>query len=228
MSLFCQFALSSRDDKRSTRPTCWLTSQTRQNSQDQPRCREHLETENPPTQALPAERIATRVVQRQKLMYNPTRQMWQSDGKPRANNPMVFWWGMKEVSSVGNHGRGNPEDSWRTNTLPMPTGLAPPKHHGVFLFGSDRQGALADGLNGLNPRNTDTAIRPAACRPALIKRLVKHRIHGGNKVLCISELIRPAHLVAFVFLRQFKVNEDEQNDGARWSIHPWRTYVQIV
>jgi hypothetical protein len=48
---------------------------------------------------------------------------------------MVFWWGMKEVSRVGNHGRGNSEDSWRTNTLPMPTGLAPPKHHGVFPFG---------------------------------------------------------------------------------------------
>lgn len=96
---------------------------------------------------------------------------------------------------------------------------------GVFVFGLDRQGALADGLNGLNPRNTDTATHPAACRPALIERLVKHRIHGGNKVLCISESIRPAHLVAFVFLRQFKVNEDEQNDGARWSIHPWRTYV---
>lgn len=48
---------------------------------------------------------------------------------------MVFWWGMKEVSRVGNHGRGNSEDSWRTNTLPMPTGLAPPKHHGVFSFG---------------------------------------------------------------------------------------------
>ncbi len=61
--------------------------------------------------------------------------MWQSDSKPRAVNPMVFWWGMKEVSRVGNHGRGNSEDSWRTNTLPMPTGLAPPKHHGVFPFG---------------------------------------------------------------------------------------------
>ena len=68
-------------------------------------------------------------------MYTLKRQMWQSDGKPRAVNPMVFWWGMKEVSRVGNHGRGNSEDSWRTNTLPMPTGLAPPKHHGVFSFG---------------------------------------------------------------------------------------------
>ena len=68
-------------------------------------------------------------------MYTHNRQMWQSDSKPRAVNPMVFWWGMKEVSRVGNHGRGNSEDSWRTNTLPMPTGLAPPKHHGVFPFG---------------------------------------------------------------------------------------------
>ena len=70
---------------------------------------------------------------------------------------------------------------------------------GVFVFGLDRQGALADGLHGLNPRNTDTATHPAACRPALVERLVKHRIHGGNKVLCISESTRPAHLVDFVF-----------------------------
>ena len=44
---------------------------------------------------------------------------------------------------------------------------------GVFAFGADRQGALANSLHGLNPRNTDTATHPAACRPALIKRLVK-------------------------------------------------------
>ena len=44
---------------------------------------------------------------------------------------------------------------------------------GVFAFGVDRQGALANSLHGLNPRNTDTATHPAACRPALIKRLVK-------------------------------------------------------
>jgi hypothetical protein len=45
--------------------------------------------------------------------------------------------------------------------------------NGFFAFHADRQGALANGLHGLNPRNTDTATHPAACRPALIKRLVK-------------------------------------------------------
>jgi hypothetical protein len=90
----------------------------------------------------------------------------------KQSNPMFFWWGMKKVSSVGNHNKGNLEDFWRTNTLPMPTGLAPPKHHGVF-FWPDRQGAIADGLHGLNPRNTDNKRHPLVCRPALIERLVK-------------------------------------------------------
>ena len=131
-------------------------------------------------------------------MYNFSRQMWQSDSKPRVDmNPMVFWWGMKEVSRVGNHGRGNPEDSWRTNTLPMPTGRAPPKHHGVFSFGADRQGALANGLHGLNPKNTALFSPESQMRPALVERLVKDWVHGGNKAQSISESTRHAHLGLF-------------------------------
>ena len=71
-------------------------------------------------------------------MYNKSVRCGNLIASQEQLNPMVFWWGMKEVSRVGNHGEGNLEDSWRTNTLPMPTGLAPPKHHGVFLFSSDR------------------------------------------------------------------------------------------
>ena len=151
--------------------------------------------------------------------------MWQSDSKPRAVNPMVFWWGMKEVSSVGNHGRGNPEDSWRTNTLPMPTGLAPPKHHGVFSFGFDRQSALADGLHGLNSQNTDTAIHPAVCRPALIERLVKDWVQRWKQGPVYKRINPSSALGFFVVLDELRRNTDEQKNGEGGSFHPWRTYA---
>jgi hypothetical protein len=38
----------------------------------------------------------------------------------------------------------------------------------LFCFLDNRQGALADGLHGLNPRNTDRALHPA---PADQRRL---------------------------------------------------------
>jgi hypothetical protein len=71
--------------------------------------------------------------------------------------------------------------------------------YGVFCFLADRQGALANGLHGLNPRNTDNRIHPLTCRPALVKRLVKDWVQRWNKAQSISELTRQAHLVAFVF-----------------------------
>ena len=113
---------------------------------------------------------------------------------------MVFWWGMKEVSRVGNHGRGNPEDSWRTNTLPMPTGHAPPKHHGVFSFGRPSDSRYVTGPAwAAKSRNTAPITPVGKRRTALIERLLKDWVHGGNKALSISESIRQAHLVVVCF-----------------------------
>jgi len=146
--------------------------------------------------------------------------MWQSDSEPRAVNPMVFWWGMKEVSRVGNHGRGNSEDSWRTNTLPMPTGLAPPKHHGVFAFGdSVRQGALANSLHGLNPRNTALISPVSKRRPALIERLVKQMGHGETTHL--YKRINPSRALGALLLYQLSLEKVNRLK----SIHPWRNYA---
>ena len=112
-------------------------------------------------------------------MYTSLCQMWQSDSSQEQSNPMVFWWGMKEVSSLG----ATPKDSWRTNTLPMPTGLAPPKHHGVFAFGADRQGALADGLHGLNPRNTAHRHTPVQNVTSVGLATGKSQVHGGTRLV---------------------------------------------
>ena len=68
---------------------------------------------------------------------------------------------------------------------------------GVFAFGADRQGALANGLHGLNPRNTALFSPESQMRPALVERLVKDWVHGGNKAQSISESTRHAHLGLF-------------------------------
>ena len=50
---------------------------------------------------------------------------------------------------------------------------------GVFAFGDlDRQGALANSLHGLNPKNTALISPVSKKRPALIERLVKQMGHG--------------------------------------------------
>ena len=55
---------------------------------------------------------------------------------------------------------------------------------GVFAFGDlDRQGALANSLHGLNPRNTALISPVSKKRPALIERLVKQMGHGETTPL---------------------------------------------
>ena len=95
---------------------------------------------------------------------------------------------------------------------------------GFFLL-ADRQGALANGLHGLNPRNTDNRTHPLHCRSALVERLIKDWVQRWNKAQSISELTRQAHLVALVLFRRIKMNYAKQSDGERWYIHPWRTYA---
>jgi len=56
------------------------------------------------------------------------------------------------------------------------------------------QGGIANGLHGLNPRNTAHGTPPCKRRPALVWRLVKQLVHGGNKASCISEQTRHANL----------------------------------
>jgi hypothetical protein len=49
-------------------------------------------------------------------------------------------------------------------------------------------------LHGLLGRKHRSNLHPIKTRPALIERLVKQTVHGGNKAVCISESIRQAHL----------------------------------
>jgi hypothetical protein len=92
---------------------------------------------------------------------------------------------------------------------------------GVFAFGDlDRQGALANSLHGLNPRNTALISPVSKKRPALIERLVKQMGHGETTHL--YKRINPSRaLGALLFIYQLSLEKVNRLN----SIHPWRTYV---
>ena len=96
---------------------------------------------------------------------------------------------------------------------------------GVFSFGDDRQSALADGLHGLNSKNTDTATHPAVCRPALIERLVKDWVQRWKQGPFYKRINPSSALGFFVVLDELRRNTDEQKNGEGGSFHPWRTYA---
>ena len=119
------------------------------------------------------------------MLYTFKRLVWQSDDES-TRTPQGTVWSCK-VASV-TFGRFN-----RLAAAP-----AKSQDHrvlcGVFAFGPDRQGALANGLHGLNPRNTGNRLHPLVCRPALIERLVKDWVQRWNKARSISESIPHGHL----------------------------------
>jgi hypothetical protein len=92
---------------------------------------------------------------------------------------------------------------------------------GVFAFGDlDRQGALANSLHGLNPRNTALISPVSKKRPALIERLVKQMGHGETTHL--YKRINPSRaLGALLFIYQLSLEKVNRLN----SIHPWRNYV---
>ena len=121
-------------------------------------------------------------------MYTMTRLEWHLDDRNQLNPA-----GYCVVLSYGKHSFG-----WFQS---FAVALAKSQDHrascGVFAFGADRQGALANGLHGLNPRNTALLSPESQMRPALVERLVKDWVHGGNKAQSISESTRHAHLGLF-------------------------------
>jgi hypothetical protein len=91
---------------------------------------------------------------------------------------------------------------------------------GVFAFGDlDRQGALANSLHGLNPRNTALISPVSKRRPALIERLVKQMGHGETTHL--YKRINPSRALGALLLYQLSLEKVNRLN----SIHPWRNYV---
>jgi hypothetical protein len=69
--------------------------------------------------------------------------------------------------------------------------------NGFFAFCLTRQGALANNLHGLNPKNTAPITPVGKRRTALVWRLLKSKVQRWNKALLISEQTRHTHLVYF-------------------------------
>jgi hypothetical protein len=91
---------------------------------------------------------------------------------------------------------------------------------GVFAFGDlDRQGALANSLHGLNPRNTALISPVSKRRPALIERLVKQMGHGETTHL--YKRINPSRALGALLLYQLSLEKVNRLN----SIHPWRNYA---
>ena len=92
--------------------------------------------------------------------------------------------------------------------------------NGFFAFCLTRQGALANSLHGLNPRNTALISPVSKRRPALIERLVKQMGHGETTHL--YKRINPSRaLGALLFIYQLSLEKVNRLN----SIHPWRNYV---
>ena len=132
-------------------------------------------------------------------------------------NPMIFWWGMKEVSRVGNHGEGNLEDSWRTNTLPMPTGHAPPKHHGVFSFGLTVLHTIAVHLHGWLGRKHRTHYTHGIKATSVGLATGKAQVHGGTRLVYKANKLVIRTWGFFVF----KAHKAWSGRLEGTSIHPW-------
>ena len=77
---------------------------------------------------------------------------------------------------------------------------------GFFRFAiANRQGALADGLHGLNPRITAHCYTPVKKATSVDLATGKaQRTSVVIKALCISEQIRQAHLGLFLYLIHLK------------------------
>ena len=55
--------------------------------------------------------------------------------------------------------------------------------NGFFYGYSIPQGGIANGLHGLNPRNTAHSTPLCKMRPALVWRLVMTQVHGGTRLV---------------------------------------------
>ena len=121
------------------------------------------------------------------MRYTLDRLVWQLDDENVGRTPQSSVWSCQVASEAF---------AYIFNRLVA--ALARSQDHrvlcGVFAFGPDRQGALANGLHGLNPRNTGNRTHPLDCRPALIERLVKDWVQRWNKARSISESIPHGHL----------------------------------
>jgi hypothetical protein len=121
----------------------------------------------------------------EKNMYNPKRLEWHLDEERKDRTPQFSVVGLDKVASEA--------FAFRSIVLLLlsPRALTHQSELRGFSFGPDRQGALANGLHGLNPKNTALSTPESKRRTALIERLLKDQVHGGRQGL-IYKRINPS------------------------------------
>ena len=153
-------------------------------------------------------------------MYNSTCLEWHQDDERKLNKtPQGTVWSCRTAS-----------ESFGFAFNRLAVALAKSQDHrascGVFVFGRP-----SDSRNVTGPawaaksENTDTATHPAACRPALIERLVKDWVQRWKQGPFYKRINPSSALGFFVVLDELRRNTDEQKNGAGGSFHPWRTYA---
>lgn len=139
-------------------------------------------------------------------MYNSNRLEWHLGERGRSLNPTDFC----VVLS----------DDKRTFDLPqsLVVALAKSQDHRVicrvFSFGRPSDSRYVTGPAwGDKSRNTDSRTHPLICRTALIERLLKHLVHGGNQGQLYKRINPSSALGAFMFNSNIKPGEGRKDTG---------------
>ena len=125
-------------------------------------------------------------------VYNPNRLEWHRDESTIPRTPEYFWWSCKAVNEcLGSANR-------LLAASPRPRS---PKVFGGFCFGTDRVTRVKLlGLHGLPSQKTPHSYTPKSKRrPALIERLVKQLVHGGEQGQLYKRINPSSALGAFWF-----------------------------
>ena len=138
-------------------------------------------------------------------MYNPNRLEWHRDDE-LVKTPQVSVWSCRTAS----------ESFDQFNRLAV--ALAKSQDHrascGVFSFGRPSDSRYVTGPAwGDKSRNTDSRTHPLICRTALIERLLKHLVHGGNQGQMYKRINSSSALGAFMFNSNIKPGEGRKDTG---------------
>jgi len=92
---------------------------------------------------------------------------------------------------------------------------------GVFAFGRPSDSRYVTGPAwGDKSRNTDSRTHPLICRTALIERLLKHLVHGGNQGQMYKGINPSSALGAFMFNSNIKPGEGRKDTGLSTLVRP--------
>jgi len=146
-------------------------------------------------------------------MYNPNRLEWHQGVETRKNPAgfcVVLSYSMTSLLTSFNR---------------LVVALAKSQDHrascGVFAFGRPSDSRYVTGPAwGDKSRNTDSRTHPLICRTALIERLLKHLVHGGNQGQMYKRINPSSALGAFMFNSNIKPGEGRKDTGLSTLVRP--------